>query len=130
MEALRQVERTGPLEPAEFATRFDHPATPVVLEGAARGSKAAERWSPSYLRDLIGHVPIRYKLSSCNAHPDFGQTELGRMFAVGKGTFAEFLDLVTTGAAEERARRLFTGDEQFLVQRRNGRTSVHEGLAP
>src|SRR5262249_14806558 len=116
--------------PAEFAARYDHPGVPVVLEGAARHWRACDRWSPSYLRELIGHVAIRYKLSSCNAHPDFGQTELAKMFALGKGTFAEFLDQVTTGPPEERARRLFTGDEQFLVQRRDGRTTVHEGLGP
>ncbi len=37
---------------------------------------------------------------------------------------------VTTGPREERSRRIFTGDEQFVLQRRNGITTLAPELEP
>jgi hypothetical protein len=130
MPAVREVERVGALDPTEFVSRFDTLNIPVVLEGAVRDSQAVRRFSREYLTDKLGHVEIPYKLSSCHKHPDFGQDTLARMFARGRSTFGEFLEQITSGPREDRAHRLFTGDEQFLVQYRDGRVTVDPDLAP
>jgi hypothetical protein len=52
------------------------------------------------------------------------------MFARGQGRFSELLAAMTQGPREERARRIFTGDEQFVLQRRSGITTLAPELAP
>jgi hypothetical protein len=52
------------------------------------------------------------------------------MFARGRAPLREFLRSVTEGDEAERPRRLFTGDERFLLRRRAGQTSVDPELAP
>ena len=52
------------------------------------------------------------------------------MFARGKGSFGAFLDAITSGPSSERSRMLFTGDEQFILQRRNEQTTYCEYLRP
>jgi len=52
------------------------------------------------------------------------------MFATGTARFADFLELITTGPEAERAHRLITGDERFLLRRRDGVTTIDPLLAP
>jgi lysine-specific demethylase 8 len=115
---------------AEIAARFLDPGVPVILEGAAAHFPAVRRFSRAYLEDKIGKVEIAWKLSSSHKHPDFCAETIPAMFARGTGTVAELLAAITTGPREERSRRLFTGDERFLVRRRDGVTSVDPDLAP
>lgn len=103
-------------------------AEPLVIEGGARHFRASCEWNPAELRRRFGAVEVQFKLSSSHVHPDFRQVERARMFARGRSSFAEFLDRITTGEPAERARYLFTGDEQFLWRRREGIVSVHPEL--
>jgi len=107
--------------------RFDQPA---VIRGGARAMPAVERWSVPYLEARLGDVRLKHKLSRSHKHPDFGAASLKEMFALGEGSFGELLAAMTTGLEPERARRLFTGDEQFLLKRRDGVTTIGEPLRP
>lgn len=109
---------------------LDQRDEPLVIRGGAARWPAVARWSPEYLTQRLGAIEIAYKTSSSNAHPDFRVTGLAGMFARQRGPLGDFLKLIGTGPANERARYLFTGDEQFLLRRRSGHTSVDPGLAP
>jgi len=110
--------------------RLEREELPLVIAGGASRWRAVERWSPNYLAGLLGNAEIDFKLSSSNVHPDFRQSELRQMFARGRAPFDAFLRQLVTGSDSERARRLFTGDEQFLLRRRDGVTTVNPLLAP
>src|SRR5258708_36655269 len=105
----QQVERISAIEPSDFASRFEVPDRPCVLTGAVKTWRATQSWSAAYLKDKLGSVEVKYKLSASHAHPDFHQLTLDKMFSLGKSPFAEFLDEVTVGPPTERAKRLFTG---------------------
>src|SRR5258708_6677050 len=105
----QQVERISVIEPSDFASRFEVPDRPCVLTGAVKTWRATQSWSAAYLKDKVGGVEVKYKLSASHAHPDFHQLTLDKMFSLGKSPFAEFLDEVTVGPPTERAKRLFTG---------------------
>jgi hypothetical protein len=79
---------------------------------------------------MLGPIEIEYKISSGNAHPDFRQQGLGRMFARGKCPLPEFFSAIESGPSGDRSRYLFTGDERFLLRRRGGQTSIDPELAP
>jgi len=122
------VERISAIEPTEFASRFELADRPCVITGAVAGWRATRSWSAGYLKEKLGNVEVKYKVSTSHTHPDFHHRTLDKMFSLGKGRFGEFLDDVTAGPLGERAKRLFTGDEQFLLQRRQGKTTVNEPL--
>jgi hypothetical protein len=98
--------------------------TPCVIVGGAR---AAHPWTVPYLDALVGDLPIRCKLSATHVHPNFRAATLGEMFATEATTFR---DLFASFTGPDRARRLFTGDEQFVVRVRDGITTVHEPFRP
>jgi lysine-specific demethylase 8 len=50
------------------------------------------------------------------------------MFARGHGTVAQLIEQLTTGDARERARRLFTGDERFLLKKRGDSVQIDPEL--
>lgn len=123
-----RVERIAELSRAEFVARFEAPERPVVIVGGAAQLRAAQLWSPAYVKQKWGSIAIDYKRSRSHRHPDFLAPSLGEMFARERGTLGGLIDAVTTGPAEERSRRLFTGDERFLLQRRDGETRVDPEL--
>ena len=125
-----EVERVHCADSDALAARLETDDRPLVIRGALVGWPALERWNPASLAARLGPLEILYKVSSCNAHPDFNQKTLPQMFARTRATFAEFLRLITTGDERERARYLFTGDEQYLLRIRAGVRSVEPGLAP
>lgn len=112
------------------AARLDERDEPLVIRGGAASWPAVGRWSPEYLARRLGPIEIAYKTSSSNAHPDFRVQGLAAMFARQRGPLERFLSLIGGGPTSERARYLFTGDEQFLVRRRAGQISVDPALAP
>ena len=130
MRILGDIPRVSSLSRSEFEKRFANRDAPVVIEGGVASWPALGRWSVEYLSSLLGDTIVRYKQSSTHQHPDFHQTTLGGMFARGQSRFAELLRAMTTGPREERAHRIFTGDEQFVLQRRNGVTTLAPELAP
>jgi lysine-specific demethylase 8 len=125
---VAEVERVGPIGLSDFKARFERPERPVVIAGGARSLRACELWNPAYLTERFGSVVIPYKLSRSHLHPDFHAQSLGQMFARESSTFAELLHAIGSGPKEERARRLFTGDERFLLRRRNGQTTIDPEL--
>ncbi len=129
MRVSREVERVSALTPAEFEERFERVDRPVVIEGGASHWRATKTWNLETLRQRLGDTTIRYKLSSSHQHPDFHQPTLAGMFATGGGPFSEFLDAISTGPRSERARRVFTGNEQYVLERRDGVTRENPDLA-
>lgn len=130
MQITREVERVSAIDAESFRARFEHLDTPVVLAGAAGDWPALRTFQLPNLRQTLGHIRSQFKVSSSNAHPDFRQQTLAEMFARRAATFDEFFDAITQGPREERCRWLFTGDEQFLLQRRQGVTKVHVPFQP
>ena len=116
------IDRIEPSRLADFVAR----ETPCVVEGGARSWRAMQ-WSPGSLNERIGDLAIRCKLSRSHVHPDFSAGSLKEMFATEATTFRA---LFASFAGPEPARRLFTGDEQFLLRVREGLTTVHEPLRP
>lgn len=100
---------------------------PCVIENGA-ADWPARRWSVAYLNDRIGDLAIRCKLSRSHVHPDFRAPTLKDMFATEASTFRALFAAITTG--DDRARRLFTGDEQFVLRVRDGLTTIHEPFRP
>src|SRR5262245_30073999 len=110
MKIARTIDRVP-------ADRFHPGDTPVVLEGALAGWPALARWSVAYLAGTIGDAPVRFKVSATGAHPDFHQATLAQMFATQAGTMRDYL-----AGLDASGRRLFTGDEKFVLRRRDGVT--------
>jgi hypothetical protein len=128
MRVIREVERVSELSPTEFHARFEQADRPVVIEGGAAHFRATKTWNLATLRERLGDTTVRYKLSASHQHPDFHQPTLAAMFARGEGPFSEFLDAVSTGPRNERSRRIFTGDEQFVLEQRDGVTRENSAL--
>jgi hypothetical protein len=124
------VDETRELDAVAFRERYEALDRPLVIRGGARGFRAVERWTPEYLREMVGSVRVHHKLSVTNKHPDFDQPSLAVSFARGESTLGELFDAVTSGPEAERSKRLFTGDERFLLRRRGGVTSLDPELAP
>ncbi|HEX6271444.1 MAG TPA: cupin-like domain-containing protein [Polyangiaceae bacterium] len=116
------VDEMRELDARAFRERYEARDRPLVIRGGARGFRAFERWNPEYLREKVGTVRVQHKLSVTNKHPDFDQPSLDVAFARGESTLGELFDAVTSGPGAERAKRLFTGDERFLLRRRAGVT--------
>ncbi len=121
MQIVGEVERVS-------TDKFDpEGGVPVVIEHAIDDWPALARWSPEYLADRIGDVRIKYKVSANGAHPNFHAASLKEMFATETGTVR---DLVAEVAGDSRGRKLFTGDEKFVLRRRDGTTTIDAELAP
>jgi len=116
------IDRVPELRADEFRARYEEPERPVVIAGGASQFAATRRWSLEYLTAAIGAIEAPFKVSETSSHPNFRATEPSRMFAREKTSFAEFFRSIAHGAPAERARRLFTGDERFLLQRRGGKS--------
>lgn len=106
------------------ADRFAESDHPVVIEGALSWP-ALSRWSRSYLAERLGAAPARWKVSPTGAHPNFHAASLREMFATESGTFRDFFAAL---AADRAGRVLFTGDEKFVLRRRDGVTSLDPDL--
>jgi hypothetical protein len=104
--------------------------TPAVVIAGARSWPATTRWTPAYLTARVGDAAIAWKHSATGVHPDFRAATMAEMFARGTGTLGELIAAITSGPPDERARRLFTGDEQFVLRRRDGVTTIAPALAP
>jgi hypothetical protein len=129
-ETIRVPEVARVAPSPDLGERMEREELPLVIAGGAAHWPALSSWTPSGLERLIGSLEVDFKLSSSNVHPDFRQRELGQMFARGRSTFAEFLRRISSGPEAERARLLFTGDEQYVLRRREGVTSVNPALEP
>jgi hypothetical protein len=125
-----EVERRALVDPAALARELESRESPLIVSGAIRDWPAVSNWTASSLAEALPLIEIRYKLSASNAHPDFRQLTRQAMFARGSGPLDEFMRRITTGPEAERARYLFTGDEQFLMRRRDGVTHVDPDLSP
>jgi lysine-specific demethylase 8 len=130
MRIVGEIARVSELTAHAFGAHFADRDVPVVITGGARHWPAVERWNAEYLRSLLGETVLRHKQSTTHQHPDFHQPTLAGMFARGESRFADLLNALTTGPRSERSRRIFTGDEQFVLQRRNGTTTLAPELAP
>jgi lysine-specific demethylase 8 len=130
MKITGSVERVSGLSPRDFVETYEPVDKPVVIAGGAADWLAVARWSPEFLKQTLGSVTLKHKLSSTHQHPNFHETTLAGMFARGTSTLSDLVDAVTTGPREQRCKRLFTGDEQFLVRVRDGQTSIDPDLAP
>ena len=125
-----EVEVARYENPEALASELEHRQSPLVIRDAVAAWPAVQRWTAGYLSARLGSIEIPFKTSSGNAHPDFRQEGLGRMFARSRAPLSEFLERITAGPESERCRYLFTGDEQFLIRRRSGVESIDPALAP
>jgi lysine-specific demethylase 8 len=132
----KAVPRIQTPQLATLVESLDLAETPLIFEGGVQSWPAVSHtsptrnWTRSRLSHLIGETSVDFKHSACHQHPDFHQAELAKMFARQRATFNQFFEQVLEGPAAERSRHLFTGDEQFLMRRRDGITQVDEALKP
>jgi lysine-specific demethylase 8 len=124
------IDEVSGISVEAFRERFEANDRPVVIRGGAKTLGAFGRWNPDYLVATVGAVRAPHKLSVTNKHPDFDQPSLAVTFARGESTLGELVHTVTTGPVDERAKRLFTGDEKYLLRHRNGVTSIDPDLEP
>jgi lysine-specific demethylase 8 len=127
---MLEVQRVSRIDLAEFKARFELPEHPVVIQGGCAHYRAVQCWTPAYLKERLGQEEIQYKLSTTHQHPNFHAKTLAEVFARGSSTLAKFLDDVTSGEPSERSRRYFTGDERFLLKRRDGKDTRDAALSP
>ncbi len=125
---MPELARVSVADAKEFAERFERPELPVIVTGAIRQWPAIRRWSTEYLAQKLGTVEVQYKVSATHQHPNFHAPTLKEAFARERATFADFLHMIAHD--EQPSRKLFTGDEQFLLRRRDGATTVNPELAP
>jgi hypothetical protein len=130
MKLEGDVERLVGVSPREFVERYEPSDRPFVIAGGALDWPAVAKWSPEYLNALIGAVVVPHKCSASHQHPNFHAKTLPETFARETSSISQLLDHMTTGLREQRARVLFTGDERFLLRRRDGETTVDQELAP
>ncbi len=130
MPITGQAERLEGLSPRDFVERYEPADQPFVVAGGALDWLAVARWSPDYLKKLIGQVALPHKLSASHQHPNFHAATLKETFARETSTVSELLDRMTTGPRAERSHVLFTGDERFLLRRRDGETTLDPELSP
>lgn len=129
LRSTRPVARISADDRAALAAAIAEEVPVVVARGAAAWP-ATTTWSAAYLTARVGHVVVDHKLSPSGDHPDFRAPTVAAMFARGRCTIAELLVAITAGPDAERAQRLFTGDERFLLRRRDGVTTLDPELAP
>jgi hypothetical protein len=130
MRIIGEIERRRGLTRAEFESSFEQRDRPVVIEGGVSTWPATRTWNEALLRERLGATVVAFKQSSTHQHPDFHQASLGAMFARGSSTFSELLDAMLHGPPDQRSHRIFTGDEQFVLQRRDGVTRENPDLLP
>jgi hypothetical protein len=128
--ATRTVPRIAVAEVAARPGGFDDLDHPLIIEGAIDHWPALARWGAAYLKNVVGSIEIPFKQSTTHQHPDFHQRTLAQIFARKQSSFASFVDAITVGPVEDRARFLFTGDEKFLWRRRDGQITEDPQLAP
>ena len=115
------VDRIAPPSRSAFCALYEERDRPVVIEGGARDFPATRTWTPDSLVERLGSVELAFKVSDDDAHPNLRAADPSRWFAREKSTLAEFFPTITEGTAAARKQRLFTGDERFLLQRRDDR---------
>ena len=121
MTASAAVDEVAEIGAAELDARD----RPLVIRGGARAMPAVARWTPPYLADLLGDVELAFKHSPTGEHPNFRATAMAEMFARETMTFRAFLERIAGSPSW-----LFTGDEEFLLRRRDGVATTNPKLAP
>ncbi len=129
MHVQGDVRRVEGLLPRDFVETYEPVDEPIVIAGAVLDWPAVALWSPDYLKKRLGSISLPSKLSSTHQHPNFHARTLAEAFARDTTTLSELVDAVTTGPREERARRLFTGDERFVLRQRDGTVTLDPELS-
>lgn len=127
---LKEIERVELMTRREFAVRYDLLERPVIIQGGAENFRGVQTWNPRSLSERVGSVEVDFKYSTSHRHPDFSAPTLKEAFRRSKGTIAELITKVTEGPHGERARWLFTGDERWLLRKRDGVVTKDALLAP
>ncbi|MEU6083981.1 cupin-like domain-containing protein [Streptomyces sp. NPDC047108] len=113
MRVVGSVERVGALSREEFERDFVQADRPVIISGSIEHWAARKTWSPEELRERIGSVPVRYKISSSHLHPDFEAEAGAPLLASEESTFAEFLDKLR---GPDAAKCLLMGEDAQLMR--------------
>lgn len=92
------IERRSGLGPEEFLERFYAPARPVILCGEMDDWPALTRWTPNYLKALIGSTVVEYQGGrNANARFEMDKDRHRRL-----APFDHFIDMITgTGAGND-----------------------------
>ncbi len=89
------IERRAGMGTQEFLEQYYAPARPVILGGEMDGWPALARWTPDYLRTLIGSTLVEYQGGrTANARFEREKDKHRRL-----APFDAFIDLITGGEA-------------------------------
>jgi Family of unknown function (DUF6065)/Cupin-like domain len=97
-----RIERRTDLSRDEFLERYYAQNRPVILAGEMADWPALARWTPQYLRDVVGAAPVQYQGErSKNAHFEMEKDRHLRTMP-----FDRFIDMITAGA---------TGNDAYIT---------------
>jgi lysine-specific demethylase 8 len=87
---------------------------PVILSGVCSDWPAIQAWSPEYFNTVFGHVPVKYRVSRSNVHPDLNNDDPEHIVPIA-GTMAAFLRLISSSNEDKTQSRYYlTGDNRTM----------------
>jgi hypothetical protein len=116
--SANEVPRRVGLSGEEFLDQYYAQSRPVVLEKVVSVWPACSKWSPDYLREMIGDRIVEYQGDRL-ANPRF---ELEKDRHKRRSTFAEFMDLIAAGKDNDYYITAYNSDvnaEAFAPLRRD-----------
>ncbi|TPG54900.1 DUF6065 family protein [Sphingomonas glacialis] len=109
------IERRSGMGTDEFLKDYYAPARPVILGGAMDDWPALKRWSPAYLKALIGAAPVEYQ----GGRSENARFELDKDRHRRTAPFEAFIDTITGAGA---------GNDAYLTAYNSDRNQ--QALAP
>ena len=112
MELVGTIDRISATAPREQIDQYIYSGHPVILEGVGGEWPALRKWTPAFFESSLGSLPVKYRVSSCNAHPDLS-SDSG--MPPMTGTMSSFLKLIgPEQSPSERVRYYLTGDGKTM----------------
>jgi len=93
---LRPIDTVDTISPADFAENYLKPRRPLVIKGLTKDWPAREKWTPEYLKEIVGNkvVPL-YDNSKADPSKPINS-------AAAEMPFDEYIDLIRSKPTELR----------------------------
>jgi hypothetical protein len=93
---LRPIDTVDTISPADFAENYLKPRRPLVIKGLTKSWPAREKWTPEYLKEVVGNkvVPL-YDNSKADPSKPINA-------AAAEMPFDEYIDLIKSKPTELR----------------------------
>jgi len=101
---------------------------PFIVSNGIGNWPGVSRWSPNYFRSRLGGLQVRYRVSSCNLHPDLTPDEK-KHAPIESGTLEKYLDLIVGPDCEGAQSRYYMTGDGLTMSLFTGR-NPNEGFRP